>query len=233
MPLKREVESTKLDFRGLLMRQQQFNLGLIELSLACWHSTELVPLFAGCHLILHSWNMLFLVFCSSHLIGVVYLLSGAQPSSFQPWRRCKPPAGQAVRGVCFHSGDCSSLFIRQRAVPLSTRGVSSPRCKATIPGIAPEAFFGGAFPSPHLAPALTLSVFKFSVAVLQSEELQSLVHRLPEVDLIHMAKNISSSIIAGSVRLSAWVVSHILSLSKLGQASSLLGYYHTVRESQW
>lgn len=122
---------------------------------------------------------------------------------FSPDDGVNPPAGQAVRGVCFHSGDCRSLFIRQRAVPLSTRGVSSPRCKATIPGIAPEAFFGGAFPSPHLAPALTLSVFKFSVAVLQSEELQSLVHRLPEVDLIHMAKNISSSIIAGSVRLSA------------------------------
>lgn len=34
MPLKREVESTKLDFRGLSMRQQQFNLGLIEVSLS-------------------------------------------------------------------------------------------------------------------------------------------------------------------------------------------------------
>lgn len=222
MPLKREVESTKLDFRGLSMWQQQFNLGLIGLLTQHWAWSFVCRL--PPHFTLMKYVVSGLLF-TSHLIGVVYLLSGAQPSSFQPWRRCKPPAGQAVRGVCFHSGDCRSLFIRQRAVPLSTRGVSSPRCKATIPGIAPEAFFGGAFPSPHLAPALTLSVFKFSVAVLQSEELQSLVHRLPEVDLIHMAKNISSSIIAGSVRLSAWVVFHILSLSKLGQASSLLGYY--------
>lgn len=53
------------------------------------------------------------------------------------------------------------------------------------------------------------------------------VHRLPVFDLIHMTKNISSHIIAGSACVCVCVCP-TFSLSKLGQASSLLGAYHTV-----
>lgn len=126
MPLKREVESTKLDFRGLSMWQQQFNLGLIELSLACWHSTELGPLFAGCHLILHSWNMLFLVFCSL-VTWLAWFISWVEPSRahFSPddgvnhqqvrlWEECVFTA--VIAGLCL-SGSVPYRFQPEACLP--------------------------------------------------------------------------------------------------------------------